>query len=594
MRKFFSAVVSFVRQNFLSCACFLLAIMVLVTGTISYSKYLSTELSDPSGKAGSFSCSANIADVSALSFTNTAFWGGSVDDDRIALNALRSLTFTVNNYQTSSDGKKSVASVRMKYSVVFSAPKNFVDKLAVQLFDASDKAVLPQIVLSDLMATQDGGVFDTSKSVDYQSAVREDMTMTVRRSATENGADSYLAESKSGVKITLEPFVKQNMEQTLCFRVWDVSKLTSASSPHAEDEGGTLLAPLVVKSRADVLCYRISFSLPQFILAAGVEETHVYGIRLAPTAALEDDHLGGMLTANDGNPVTEVYGGQSCYMRLVKEKITEKIGSVTHEYTSSVLGNPKVYADNEMVTEESITEYVEKAGASGLMVSWKEKVPVSVSEGYIYFNSDWSIASSENDATYRVDISDLTPTSQTNTAKLTGQQEILLKETATDVLTLESGAGVKDNGTIVFKGNRTVKKQYFLPEGTELEITRKYLKSALTSCSVQSRSETVWADSDTSFGGTADDYEHKTTTFDVPEGVAEETVTYEKKIVRSFSQISVSISSASRTSDNVTQEYTQEQKFLLYGQDEIQDYYLSQCYSKNYPFAVNVLFEQIQ
>ena len=143
MRKFFSAVVSFVRQNFLSCACFLLAIMVLVTGTISYSKYLSTELSEPSGKAGSFSCSANIADVSALSFTNTAFWGGSVDDDRIALNALRSLTFTVNNYQTSSDGKKSVASVRMKYSVVFSAPKNFVDKLAVQLFDASDKAVLP-------------------------------------------------------------------------------------------------------------------------------------------------------------------------------------------------------------------------------------------------------------------------------------------------------------------------------------------------------------------------------------------------------------------------------------------------------------------
>ena len=32
----------------------------------------------------------------------------------------------------------------------------------------------------------------------------------------------------------------------------------------------------------------------------------------------------------------------------------------------------------------------------------------------------------------------------------------------------------------------------------------------------------------------------------------------------------------------------------LYGDDGLQDYYLSPCYSKNYPFYVDVIFEQIQ
>jgi hypothetical protein len=39
---------------------------------------------------------------------------------------------------------------------------------------------------------------------------------------------------------------------------------------------------------------------------------------------------------------------------------------------------------------------------------------------------------------------------------------------------------------------------------------------------------------------------------------------------------------------------TPETALKLYGSDGLQDYYLSPCYSKNYPFYVDVIFEQIQ
>jgi hypothetical protein len=40
--------------------------------------------------------------------------------------------------------------------------------------------------------------------------------------------------------------------------------------------------------------------------------------------------------------------------------------------------------------------------------------------------------------------------------------------------------------------------------------------------------------------------------------------------------------------------FTQDDPLKLYGNDDIQDYYISPCYSKSYPFYVDVIFEQIQ
>jgi hypothetical protein len=40
--------------------------------------------------------------------------------------------------------------------------------------------------------------------------------------------------------------------------------------------------------------------------------------------------------------------------------------------------------------------------------------------------------------------------------------------------------------------------------------------------------------------------------------------------------------------------YDHEDPLKLYGDDNIQNYFISPCYSKNFPFYVDVIFEQIQ
>ena len=103
IKTLFKAFTVYVKKNFFACACFFWAIMIFLTGSFSYSKYISSDPVNKLPSAGSFSCSANIDGVSSLSFVNTAFWGGSIAEDKVAMNALRSIDFTVNNFQMVGD-----------------------------------------------------------------------------------------------------------------------------------------------------------------------------------------------------------------------------------------------------------------------------------------------------------------------------------------------------------------------------------------------------------------------------------------------------------------------------------------------------------
>ena len=145
MKNFFIKLAAFVKKNIFACACFLLAVMLFFVGSVSYSRYISSNSLNNLPSAGSFTCSANIDGVSSLSFTNTAFWGGSLAEDKVAMNALRNIDFTVNNYQTVND-KKVVNEVKTSYSLVFTAPYTFVQRLAFQPFHGEDIPFLPQKV----------------------------------------------------------------------------------------------------------------------------------------------------------------------------------------------------------------------------------------------------------------------------------------------------------------------------------------------------------------------------------------------------------------------------------------------------------------
>lgn len=78
-------------------------------------------------------------------------------------------------------------------------------------------------------------------------------------------------------------------------------------------------------------------------------------------------------------------------------------------------------------------------------------------------------------------------------------------------------------------------------------------------------------------------------------------VTYSREIVRVTSYAeSITFKKVYRRVEdalgNVTQtEYDSEgNAFELFDESGIQQYFLSQCYSKSYPFKVNVYFEQLQ
>ena len=134
----------------------LLAVVVLSAYIVSWiaAKFVSKQDSGDAARVANFSCSAVIDDVSALSFTNTAFWTGE-HNDRVAMNALRTLHVVVRNWDEV-DGEKRIAEVPTSYDLQFTAPANFVEKLAVQFADHvehhGDHVVLPQIDIEAVIA----------------------------------------------------------------------------------------------------------------------------------------------------------------------------------------------------------------------------------------------------------------------------------------------------------------------------------------------------------------------------------------------------------------------------------------------------------
>lgn len=247
-----------------------MAAVVFVAGGRSYSRYVSTEHSSGKTNIGNFTCVASIDGVSALSFTNTAFWGGSVEDDRIAMNALRALEFTVSNHETH-EGVQIVNNVKTGYTLVFSAPQNFSEKLAIQLFNENTKAIMPQIVIGDILSTKNGETYDTQFSEDYHADAYDDMKFVVKKSGSD-GMETITATCEdSGITLTLEPYTRE-VTQILLFRLWDCSALTTKDSPTISIENGTLCPPLEITYTSSVLYYRIKISCPLFTMGRGLKK----------------------------------------------------------------------------------------------------------------------------------------------------------------------------------------------------------------------------------------------------------------------------------------------------------------------------------
>lgn len=603
-------IIAFIQNNFISCVCLFLAATIF-TGSITLAKYISTETSNVGSSAGSFHCSGSVDDVSSLSFANLDFWGGTEKDT--PMNAIHSLNFLVNNYEERTVGEsvtKHVSVAKMGYTLMFSAPAIFLEKLAMQLVESPDTVMTPQIVFADLLATANGGTFRTANSTDYNGTAYTDFEFAVNSSeltlveevkdaegnliqegvkANAYTATAALPDGAGNMVLKVEPFM-QNMVQTLKFRLWDVSKLTSESNHTIDHEGGDLIAPLYADVQADVLCYKISISMPQFTLAAGVEEQDRYSLRFVTTSAINDHELGGFLTNDqDGNRLKDVYSGKTAYFKTITETVTDKDSSdnVTERNTYYVIGNPRAYTAGTTSSDKTTTEHVKE---------YTETVTTTVNNTtgdytYIYFNNSKNIVP-EASATYRIRVSSGASYKQEDVFSYSDSSQNFII-TTTETETVETKINTSGNTETITQDITLETVKTINKNSTTTATTTTKITSSGGTIEIQKKNgDSNWEYSSTLSSITLN-HSPVLTEITLPD------VTYSREIVRvtSYAQSITFKKVYRRVEDaegNVTQkEYSEGNAFELFD-GNIQKYFLSQCYSKSYPFKVNVYFEQLQ
>ena len=374
------------KRNAFSLACFLLAVLVSFTGTVSYSRYLSSSPNYEEPILANFDVSGQIDHVSALSFTNTAFWGGTSADDRIAMNALRSIEFSVNNFKVIR-GVEKVAEVKTAYRLVFVAPKNFIERMAFQVFDVDEDPMIPQFVVEDFFNEINLGHdhYNTAESVNYHGVETiNDMVFEAQKlSETSFKAVGYNNNGKVTIKFDLH---QAEMHQQLLFRTWDCWDFTDEEPYYIEsEEGGDLLPPLTVNYTNLTDFYTVTVSMDRFFMPGGVKTVKEHCIHLTPTHPLHDHHLGSYFVEDyvDENGTTQtrriqsIYGGPDAQGNLKDWTLKTIHENVTNEYYVddryengtavltphgtpkveqmylNVMGNKTVYNLNEERTEKS-------------------------------------------------------------------------------------------------------------------------------------------------------------------------------------------------------------------------------------------------
>ena len=635
-------IIKIFKQNKSAIICFVLALSVFVTGSISFARYAMSHTGTGGAGVGSFSCSATVDGVSALSFTNTAFWGGSVEEDKIAMNALRSLNFTVNNYE-SSNGVKRVSEVRLSYSLSFTAPANFADKLAIQLLDNKGAPILPQMIVHEIINAVLGetgtGTYDTARSEDYNGLEHEEMTFAVSKYKNGEGGTVVEAKADDGTVIKIETMEKE-YEQTLLFRLWDVSKLTSESNKTVSNEQGDLLPPLEVKYRDTLECYKISIKKADFVFPAAVESSASYSLTLAPTDTLLDNHLGGYAYDESGDALTQIASGGNFALKNITKTTTyytdsnyeqiESAENTPHEvnpYEETLIGGipahkvedgePELISstDNGQLTDFPVHTSATNKNASVTVYYYYTRARNAGSYSYTYTLVDVTTDGNahNNSDFYRV--------TRTFTGEETETVQYYLSTSFSSITTRQT------NTTEVFDDGNSVKQQiidrttYTLGENITgyKTTTTEFSSTSASGNTLQRYNNGNWSNYNNTYGfdiNTAENpnnydinsYSTAPTTVE-QEMTSDEIDTYKSELPSGTDEdiyyltiqytmsnpVTVTPSSVSRLLkvEDTEGVYYDSENPLKFFEGDIQKLYLSQCFSKDYPTSVSVLFEQV-
>lgn len=651
-----------IKKNLISFICILLAVVMAVGGVISYAKFMSGEnLGDTTG-IGLFSYSASINGISALTFTNTDFWGSADSsvsgvENMVAMNVIRTIDFEMKNF----DGDK-VNAVRTGYTMTYTSPVAFASSLALQVVDNDGTAMMPQIVVADILK---GTSFSTADSMDYNSEMYvgdvydrngnkvladeddgNDLYFVVTTATVAEGT-SYTAKAKTpdgDFIITITPKM-QTKEQTLNFRLWDVSALTDPSMPTFNEDGGRLIAPLTLLIEETQLYYDISISTPEFQFPAGIPTTKRHTLRLVPIVAIDDAHMGGLIFDSDGTNIDTLYSGQSLKLQNTMENIktygnSSLTGTPLSDITERVMGGVKIYKTGSVSTLKKTIQHTATRNVSDtvfgdsnpdwVMVDGSEIAGsiTNISAGsYTHNRTEGTfVQSSTGRVTYtykerreisyvvyeqtRVDsVLETTEVLSTSTGDEEGHQKSAILKVTTSGSSTSSSTPVAIY-TVVYE--RTVTRT----DNVNIERTGTYTSNGNRYNYVY---ETDWYATSTRQVGTpsGDSIGEIVSTsteersFSAGDGVdtstnvetIEENTVY-KSIVRNHTTVNITPKEISYTPiyDNgqlgEKEIYTSSSPFNIYSSeanvngDFEQKYYVSRCFSKSYPMSVDITFEQ--
>lgn len=661
LKNKFKLIKALLKRNAFSLSCFLLAVLVCITGTLSYSRYISSAPVEGDGTIGSFTVSSEIDSVSALSFTNTAFWGGtSSGGTEVAMNALRSIEFSVRNYEEV-DGVQKVAEVKTGYSLTFAAPVNFIDRLAFQVFDADEYPILPQFVTEDFLREVYAGEhdYDTGLSKDYHG-IHTAGDLVFKTSILSDG--SYLASSVDihghNVSVKFTPYT-DTVHQQLMFRTWDVWKLTDKAPYYMDQEaGGTLLAPLVANYVQVVDFYRVTISSDAFVIPAGEPIVKEHCIHLTPTHPINDNHLGAHFVDENDRLSTLVYGGpdnngvlpywtlktthedykDAYYVEnkdgtidandYVTPSVNDHGQQIVIEYSENILGHPipYEYTGEWVELDEEKTETILQNVTSHVGGNWKhvsDPVTEDVTANYLYLkleeNGDYTILGTEepnnlDNSCYRIRLSNnctktTVVTEAVDRGTLKEQRSVkesyyvnsYTKDTSTGIETIELlYAQIIDLvETVTGKGTRTTTVTYTLPTSTRLQRYTTYYGGG------------YWANQQNNMNPNTLNPKQPAPKIEEVESLSlvdeyPERNFFTRSIQRQSFSNKVQIESMEwsyfdASNNQVSVEFTYDSPFDLMQDYTLtngsvvkrQKYFLSECYSKNFPFSVNVLFVQL-
>lgn len=669
----FGFILAFFKRNFFPFVCLFLFFLVLLTGSFSYAKYISSNSQSHGSDVGSFSVSASIDNVSGFSFTNTSFWSNTTDNNKIAMNALRTLKFSINNFKKDNNNNIKISDVKLKYDLTFSSPEIFARKFAFQVFDENDNPIIPQIVLEDLLTSE--SIYNTTSSKDYNGTDTEDLEFSVLK----NGS-SYSATSKD-ITITISEYEK-TVSQTLLFRMWDTSSITTPSNPEVNNDGGEVVPPVEVTYTTKVKFYRISIKSDKFVLPAGKMETDKYSIKLAPTDVIPDDYLGGKIvdkvTDSNGNitynKINEIYGGDNkiWYLQSLKEQrydayydnpdFTGDPIKTTEPVETTVVGSATIYKEGatspytEKLDSESIgkQEVIETNEVKKSDIIWNDiKIPDSESQKitkdnynsnyyakavrekneygtifYIhklnatrtgtqtieYINTKKTITStskvsketevSENSVVQKVDDKNenisLNITKKTVT-KYTGNMKIETVTTTTTVTRTITETGFIYRGYYLKSGNTL---DYWGSTGIENDLKQKLIEINETATNEYLTEnkfsiEKLNVEKESYSDVKSSPITETSTENNVTESISTNYEYFQRNIKRYYTYNDIKIekvfwSKNDENNNTLKIEYDSNNKLNFYDNNGLQILYLSQCYSKSYPFFVNVMFEQEQ